>query len=159
MTKILLWLQYLRSVVLALRIVAFEKSDEAAAVVWTALSLPLLITSFVYSLGDGFATLVAVWFLFFIFRKWARRNRFRLIRTADRVEFADAETDENDYRQRFLTGVVLRRMGIEDVKRSGEYDTELMEGGSRFFLVRSPERTRIVPAERIVGIELDSLES
>jgi len=158
MTKILLWMQYLRSVLLALRIIAFEKTDEAAAVVWSVLTLPVLIASFFYSPREGLVVLAAVWLSFFVFRNWARRNRYRLIRTADRVEFADAGVDENDYRQRFLSGVVLRRMGPEDVKRSGEYDTALMEGTLQFFLIRSSDRTKIVPSEQIVGIELETQE-
>ena len=158
MPKLLLWMQYVRSVLLALRIVAFEKTDETALAVWSALTLLTVLPVWAVSMPEGLAALGVMGVLFFAFRRWARRNRSRLVRTADRVEFADAKMDENDYRQRFLTGIVLRRMGREDVKRSGEYDPALMEESRWFFIVRSAERTHIVPGEQVVGIEIDALK-
>lgn len=158
MPKVLLWLQYVRSVLLALRVVAFEKTDEAALTVWSALTLFVVLPFLTISVPEGLGALAVMAALFFPFRGWARRNRARLIRTADRVEFADAETDENDFRQRFLTGVVLQRMGKADVERSGEYDPALMAESRWFYLVRSAQKTQIIPSERIVGIEIDTLK-
>jgi hypothetical protein len=156
MPKLLLWLQYVRSVLLALRIIAFEKTDETALAAWAALTLLTVLPLATVSLQSGLVALAVMGVFFFAFRRWVRRNRARLIRTADRIEFADVQTDEQDYRQRFLSGIVLRRMREEDVKRSGEYDPALMEGSHRFFIVRSADKTRIIPEAQIVGIEIDA---
>ncbi len=159
MSRLMLWLQSLRSVLLALRIIAFEKTDETALAIWGVMTLPLTVVFFIITtLGTALAVLGGMAVLFFPFRLWMRRNRFRLVRVADRVEFADAEVAEDAYRQHFLNGVVLQRMGVEDVKRSGKYSEETMGGEKHFFLVRSRAGTRIIPVELIVGIELDGLE-
>lgn len=159
MSRFIHWLQSVRSVLLALRIVMFEKTDESALGVWAVVTLPLTAVPYVTSGAfEAFSILGVMAVLFFFFRRGMRRNRFRLVRVADRVEYADVSTEEEAYRQRFITGVVLQRMGVEDVKRSGKYDSETMEGEKHFFLVRSSSGTRIIPIELIVGIELDGLE-
>ncbi|MHC3995213.1 hypothetical protein ACXWTF_10320 [Thiomicrolovo sp. ZZH C-3] len=155
MAKVLVWLQYLRTLILAFRVIAFEKSDEAALVVWGALTVLVAAVAFTYTVVAGGAALLLMGTLWFGVRGWARQNRYRLVRTADRVEFADIDTAADDYRQGFSTGVVLRRMETEDVKRTGEYDEALMAGSRWFFVVSAPGKTRIVPCERVVGIEID----
>ena len=158
MPRALLWIQYVRSVLLALRVIAFERTDEAALTVWTGLTLLAVVPLLAVSIPSGLAALGIMVVLFFAFRRWARRSRSRLVRTADRIEFAETMTDENDFRQRFLTGVVLRRMGKKDVQCSGEYDPALMEQSRWFFIVRSADGTRIVPEDQVVGIEIDAIK-
>jgi membrane protein implicated in regulation of membrane protease activity len=155
MPKILLWLQSLRTLFLAFRVIAFEKTDASVFVLWAAVTIFAVAVFLMHSLPSAAVALIVMAVLFFVIRGWARRNRFRLIRTADRVEYADADSGEHEYRQRFDTGVVLQRLNTEDVKRTGEYDTDLMEESRWFFVVRSPQKTRIVPSEWIVGIELE----
>ncbi|WP_345972329.1 hypothetical protein [Sulfurimonas diazotrophicus] len=155
MAKVLAWLQYLRTIVLAFRVIAFEKTDEAALVAWGALTILVAAVTFTYTAAAGGAALLGMGVLWFGIRGWARRNRCRLVRTADRVEFADIDTAADAYRQGFTVGVVLRRMETEDVKRTGEYDEALMAESRWFFVVSAPGKTRIVPCERIVGIEID----
>ncbi|WP_345985085.1 hypothetical protein WCX49_10730 [Sulfurimonas sp. HSL-1656] len=159
MSRVLAWLQYLRTLSLAFRVIAFEKTDEAALIMWGALTLFVTLLCFVLSTVAGAAALSGMGALWFAVRGWARRNRYRLIRTADRVEFADLDTADDDYRQGFSTGVVLRRLDVDDVKRTGEYDAELMAGNRWFFVVTAPEKTLIVPCERIVSIEIDTEEA
>jgi len=155
MPRLLLWLHSLRSLFLALRVIAFEKTDAAVFILWAAVSMFAVAVFLMRSLSSAAAALSVMAVLFFILRGWARRNRFRLIRTADRIEYADVDSDEQEYRQRFATGIVLRRLSAEDVKRTGEYDADLMEESRWFFIVRSPQRTRIVPSGWIVGIEFE----
>ncbi|UFS62103.1 hypothetical protein LOH54_10635 [Sulfurimonas sp. HSL-3221] len=155
MAKLLAWLQYLRTLVLAFRVIAFEKIDEAAFVVWGALTIFVAAVAFTYTVAAGGVALLGMVTLWFGVRGWARKNRCRLIRTADRVEFADVDTAADDYRQGFSTGVVLRRMETEDVKRTGEYDEALMAESRWFYVVSAPKKTLIVPCDRIVGIEID----
>jgi hypothetical protein len=155
----MLWLQSARSVLLALRIIAFEKTDETSLGIWTAVTLPVTVVLFATSVPSAaFIFLGVMTAFFFVFRRGMRRSRFRLVRIADRVEYADVSTTEDDYRQRFTTGVVLQRMGPEDVKRSGKFDPDTMGEAKHFYLVRSRSGTRIIPFEMIVGIELDGLE-
>ncbi|WP_345987525.1 hypothetical protein WCX18_10350 [Sulfurimonas sp. HSL1-2] len=158
MSRGLAWLQYLRTLSLAFRVIAFEKTDDAALVIWGALTAFVTLLCFVLSTAVGISALVGMGLLWFAVRGWARRNRYRLIRTADRVEFADMDTADDDYRQGFSTGVVLRRLDPDDVKRTGEYDAELMAGNRWFFVVTAPEKTLIVPCERVVSIEIDTGE-
>ena len=158
MAKWLLWMQSVRSVLLALRMIAFEKTVETAAGVWSALTLLIVLPLLAVSVTAGVSAAGLMGLLFFPFRRWMISNRYRLIRTADMVEYAETMTDENDYRQRFTAGVVLHRMKRQDVVRTGKYDPERMEGCRAFFMIRSSAGTYIVPAESIVGIEIDALK-
>jgi len=155
MPKVWLWLHYVHSLLLAGRIIVFEKTDTAAALVWTGVTLTVALIAAAYStpLGLGVAGMMGI--LFFGFRGWVRRQRYRLIRTADRVEYAEFGSGETDYRQRFVSGVVLQRLGRDDVKRTGGYDAQLMDESKWFFIVKSPKQTKIVPFEWIVAIEID----
>lgn len=156
MPRLLLWLHSLRSLFLAVRVIAFEKTDAAVFVLWAAVALFAAALFLMHSLSSAAAALIVMAVLFYVLRGWARRNRFRLIRTADRVEYADIDASaEQEFRQRFAIGIVLRRLSAEDVKRTGEYDADLMEESRWFFIVRSPQRTRIVPSGWIVGIEFE----
>jgi len=156
MPRFRMLLAYLRSLLLAFRVIAFEKTDAAAAAVWLPLALLIVLPSVLHSAAAGTAALAAAAALFFGMRFWARRNRFRLIRTADRVEFADVDAgDADERRQRFATGVVLRRLESEAAGRMQGYSAELMEESRCFFLVASAQKTRIVPFEWIVGIEIE----
>jgi len=158
MPKMLMWLQGLRSLLLALRIIAFEKSDAVVCIVWAAAALPVVLALTMTSLLDGTAALAAAVVLFFPLREWGRRNRYRLIRTADRVEYADTDRFEESRIQRFASGVVLRRLGLGEMKMTGQYDPELMEGERWFFVVSSPGATRVVPFGWIVGIDIGAEE-
>jgi len=158
MSRTAAWLQYLRTLLLVFRVIAFEKTDAAAFAVWGALTLFAMLSGFAVSPAGGATALLLMTLFWFAVRGWARRNRCRLIRTADRVEYADTDTAADDFRQGFVTGVVLRRLETEDVKRTGEYDEALMAGERWFFVVRASEKTRIVPCGRIIGIEIDDRE-
>lgn len=149
------YLQEVRSVALALRIIAFEKSDATAAVLWTAVTLIVLLPVAAVSDKGALALLFAAAVMFLGFRKWFRTQRYRLIRIADRVEFADYETDTDDVMQRFEKGVVLQRLKRDDAERAGISQRAIMDDQLWYYLVKTPERTAVVPFEWIVAIEID----
>lgn len=86
-------------------------------------------------------------------RAWMHSQRYRLVRVADRIEFADTEMAVDDVIQRFGRGVVLQRMRREAAQHSGA--EALIQEGRWFFLVRTPEQIRIVALDMIMAIELD----
>jgi hypothetical protein len=154
MPKALMLWRYLQEMVRAFRIIAFEKTDAVVLGLMLALALPLLLMLLQLSTLDAAIGAAAAGVCFYWVRRWGRANRFRLIRTADRVEYAVADMDENDYKQRFVTGVVLHRMENEEAEHSSTYSELLMAQSRHFFLVQSPEATRVVPFEWVVGIEI-----
>ena len=153
------WWQELRSVLLALRVIAFEKIDTAVLVVWGCLTLPVLLIALPYGYRSAVVILAVAGVLFFLLRRWARENRFRLIRPSDRVEFADVNgSEEETPLQAFEKGVVLRRMPRETIEQTAAYDPQLMERSRWFYAVATPSGMRIVAYEWIVGIEIESGE-
>lgn len=148
-------LAYIRSLILALRIIAFEKSGETVLLLWAGPALMAVAVCFLYSAVCGFTAAGVTLLLYYGARRWALANRFRLIRPGDRIEYANMMQKDEGYRQRFETGVVLKRLTREDVARSGGLDAEQREMSRWFYLVRSGRHTRIVPLEWIVAIEID----
>lgn len=157
MDRVFVWLHTLRSIALAFRIIAFERFGTVFLTIWIAFSLLVVLpAAFVDVRAAAAAALISALLYPFVYRA-AYARRYRLIRIGDRIEYACMD-DGTDYRQRFATGVVLRRLGAEDVRRMGMYDPLRMEDARRFYLLRSADATEIVTLDRIVGIEIDGLE-
>lgn len=122
------WRQEAQSVLLALRVAIFEKVDTAVLVVWYCLTLPAAIVALPHGYRSVVVILAVAVFLFFLFGRWARENRFRLIHPSDRVEFADVNgSEEETPLQAFEKGVVLRRMPRETIEQTAAYAPQLME--------------------------------
>ena len=155
MPKWLVWLAYLRSLMLSFRVIAFEKSAETVLVLWAAPALLTVAVFFMNSVLSGFAAICVTLLLYYGVRRWAFANRFRLIRPGDRIEYAKVTQRDEGYRQRFETGVVLKRMKQEVAERSREFNAELMGMSEWFYLVSADEQMRIVPLEWIVSIAFD----
>jgi hypothetical protein len=151
----MMWAAYLRGLLLSLRVVVFEKPETAVTLLWSGPALLAVLVMLMYSVQAALVTSAVMLLALAALRRWARTNRYRLVRTGDRIEFADVTAPDEGYVQRFASGVVLRRMTKEDVVRSGAYEAERMEPEKRFFLVRTPEKTMIVALAWIVGIELE----
>ncbi len=157
MKKIWMWIYYLRSVTLALRVIAFERFDAFFLGGWAVVSVAVILPSAVISGRTGMGAAVTMLLLYRPMKSLLQKRRYRLVRIGDRIEYAVMEAD-GDYRQRFETGVVLERFGMEDVKDMKGFDAELMEGSRHFYLIRNADGTRIVTLEQVVGIEIDTLE-
>ena len=98
--------------------------------------------------------IAAVLALFFWMKQWSARNLYRLIRPADRIEFAVMDDTGDNYRQRFEQGFVVRAMRQDDVRRSGAVSDDIIEANKHFFLVRTREKHIIIAFEWITGIEI-----
>lgn len=153
MNSFLNLLAYLRTLLLVFRVFAFERTATAALVLWAVLCVPFVLAMATLSWKALAVSAVAALVLLMPIRAGVRSQRYRLVRVADRIEFADAETAADDVIQRFGHGVVLQRMHREAAQHSGA--DALLQEGRWFFLVRTPERTRIVALDMIVSIETD----
>lgn len=152
-----LFLLYISSLWLAIRIVVFEKYRRVVLTVWwvTALLLGYLVNSL--WCGSGFMVLAIAVTLYRQYAQFMEKFKPRLIRIGDRVEFAQEE--EGGYIQKFGSARVLRRMRGEDVAISGFFSDELLPLYSHFFLVEMADQNTIIPYEWVLSIEVEELPS
>lgn len=146
------WLQSARSLLLALRVIMFEKTTSVAALLWSALFVVLIAPLVTVSTGSAMVLLIVAVALYFPFARWAYAQRFRLIRPADRVEFAELGSVDATPLQGFAAGIVLQKLCRDDVARTG---VELAGQSLWYYLVRTADKTAIVPFDWIISIELD----
>ncbi len=157
MNRFFVWLHTLRSIVLAFRVIAFERFGMVVLTIWAALSLLIVLPVAVVDPSAAAVVAAAAALLYPLVRKAADTRRHRLIRIGDRIEYARTDDDE-DYRQRFAVGAVLRYLDAEEVRRTGMYDPLRMEDARHFYLVGSADATDVVTFDQVVGIEIDGPE-
>ncbi|GEM_PF-5909731 len=144
------WWLYIRSILLALRVVVFERFRLAVAVVWGTISITISI--FIAVINPYIALvylLVATLMYEQIFRLLAT-YKHHLIKMGDTVEFIPKQ-DESSYIQKFSRGVVIQRVDPKDIEipdAQGLYE--------HLFLLRTAKETVIVAFEHIVSIEIES---
>lgn len=148
-------LAYIRSLILAFRIIAFEKTGETVLLLWAGPALITVLVFFMYSVISGIAAMGVTLLLYYGLRRWALTSRFRLIRPGDRIEYAKVTENDEGHRQQFEAGIVHQRLTREDAERTGKLKTDLMGMSKWFYLVSSDKQTRIVPLEWIVSIEFE----
>lgn len=158
MSRFAQWLHYFRSLLLAFRVVAFEKPGLASALAWLPFATLFILVAWSVSPAAGGIVSVAALAAYFGFRRWCVRNIYRLVRPSDRIEYAVMGTENEGYRQSFEEGFVIRTMHRDDVRRSGALPDDLIEGSEHFFLVRTRKKNRIVAFDWITGIEIDNDE-
>jgi hypothetical protein len=141
------------ALLLAFRIMAFERCRAAGTVVGAAFTLPFVLVAFTVSaMAGAVVVVVAVAGTVLLTRRFCR-NRAWLVRPGDTVEYA-VVGDADGFRQRFERGTVVERMDTETLRRTGRYDETLMAGQNTFFLVAAKEGVRVVALEWITGIEI-----
>ncbi len=152
MQKLAQWWVTATSVAFALRMIAFERCDLAAAVTLAVIAVPAVAVTLFYDTVWAAAIAAAAAVLYLPWRKIVCAKRCAMIRRFDTIEYALVEASD-DYRQRFETGVVLQRLLPAEAAASKLYDPQLMDEERCFFLTESQSGTRLVALAWITGIE------
>ena len=90
-----------------------------------------------------------------MFYRLMEPSKSKLIRTGDRVEFA--EDEEESYIQKFKTGKILRKMRGEDVLKTGLFSEEMIPLYSHFYLVEMDDKNAIIPYEWVLSIDFEDV--
>lgn len=155
MYKAMVWGASLRSLLLSLRVIAFEQPKIAMMAVWTGPALLAVLVALMYSAQAALVTAALMGAVLLFLLQWAQANRYRLVRVGDRIEFADVTISEEEHVQQFSSGVVLKRMTRADAMRTAFFDAQLMENERWFFLVRSQKKMTMITLAWVINIELD----
>lgn len=124
------------------------------AVWWLFAFIAAFAARVVYS-GSEFVVLGAAFFLQKQFYRSTAPLKSELIRSGDRIEFA--QDQENSYIQKFQDGKVLRRMRGEDVVKTGLFEEELIPLYHHFYLVEMDDKNIVVPYEWVLSIDFEDL--
>jgi hypothetical protein len=81
------------------------------------------------------------------------KNRYRLIRRGDRVEFAVPEAEA--FAEQFATVKVLQYLNREGAEKTRLFDPDLLPFYSRYYLVKNGKKNSVIPYEWIYSIEFD----
>lgn len=138
---------------LALRIVLFEKYGFVVTLFWWMLVTLGALFAFLVHPAAGSALLLLGALLFKRMKRVMLRNRYRLIRQGDRVEYALSDADP--FTEQFATAKVLQYLRREDAAHTSLFDPELLPFYRHYYLVKTGKKSIIIPYEWIYAIELD----
>ena len=150
------WWLYLRTIVLVVRVIVFEKYTVVTALLWLLLTGLLALLAFFIHYGITLAVVVFSLLFYTKVQKYLLEKQYLLIRPGDRVEYAVSGGDET--LQTFATAKVLRRMRARDLAKSSLFDSEYLDLYEHFYLVDSGEKNEVIAYEWIIGIEAGDLD-
>ena len=154
MNRKLFWL-YVTSMWRTIRLIMFEKFSFILLVVWWMLAFAAAFVARGLYSGSEFVVLAAAFLVQKMFYRLMEPSKSKLIRTGDRVEFA--EDEEESYIQKFETGKILRKMRGEDVLKTGLFSEEMIPLYSHFYLVEMDDKNAIIPYEWVLSIDFEDV--
>ncbi|OQX59832.1 MAG: hypothetical protein B5M52_02145 [Helicobacteraceae bacterium 4484_230] len=148
----MLWL-YFHSISLALRVGVFEQFVLSVKIFWAAFILFLAALGYVVSLWVSVLFILLGILLYKQVYSAAQRNKFRLLRKGDLVEYM--LPDGSSPLQEFRRAKVRHRLNSKEVAAAKLFTEDEAELYEQFFLVDTGEKNIAIPFEWIMGIEFE----
>ncbi len=149
-----LWLQTIAALVKVFRIFLFEKLDLVVLIIWWLLALALTLIMYWLDYRVAIGVLIVAFAGFPYARSVIRRLKPLLIRSGDLIEYAQpSDTLDNP----FKTGIVVSAIPKEEVLKRRLFDVSMIEDYARFYLVMEQQKSKAIPYEWIVTIEVQEL--
>ena len=146
-------LLYIRSVSLALRTVVFAQFNLSMKVLWGVMVSILALLGYAVSVWVMISVLLLGALLYRKFFALASKGRYRLVKKNDRIEYAPA--DEESMFQEFRIATVREHMRKEALAGGQLFDPDQLKYYTHFFLISDSEKSRLIPFEWIISIEVD----
>lgn len=151
-----MWLVYLRTIILSLRSIVFEQYTLVISILWfgSFFLFFLLSIGIHWSLG-----IILLLLAFFAYRNYVLimlKQKYRLIRIGDYVEYSPLDTNEDPLKSDlYERAKIVRPMQQDEVALSGGFTKKYLEYYEQYYLCEYKEKNIFIPFEWILSIETE----
>ena len=150
----LLWLQMMSALFKVFRIFLFEKYTLVMSMIWWFITAAAVLILYWFDGRVAAFLLIAGLLGYFWYRGWVQQFKPLLIKAGDLVEYA---VPSASFDEAFSRGVVMSAIPHDEVLRRKLFDAEQVMEYECFFLVSTGKKSKAVPYEWIMQIEVEEL--
>jgi hypothetical protein len=154
MMNSLLWLQMISALFKVFRIFLFEKFTLVMSITWWLIMLAAAVIFYWFDYRIAIFVVTTGILGHFWYRGWVQQFKPLLIKTGDLVEYAEPSAS---FDAAFSRGVVMSTIPHDEVLRRKLFDAEQVMEYERFYLVSTGKKSKAIPYEWIMQIEVEEL--